>query len=106
MAPLRRTATSVARGTVRYPACSLALRNLRLRRCASLPLVVEQPVGDVVLVDVADVGHRFAANPLRGNALEVAEPDVRIEASLLRFSPELSDASRPGVRPQTSSGPC
>src|SRR6185369_11842363 len=69
----------------------------RLRRITSLLLLGEELVGDVVLEDVADVGHRLAADALRGDALDIPEPHVGIEAPLLRLRSELSDSSRPGV---------
>src|SRR6187455_334136 len=73
------------------------LANLRLRRGAALLLIGPQLVGDVVLVDVADVGDRLAADPLRGHALDVPEPDVGVEAPLLGLAPELPQPSRPAV---------
>ena len=76
---------------------SLALPDVRLRRLASIPLIGDQLVGDVVLVDVADVRDRLATDPLRGDAFDVVEPEIGIEASLLCFTPELSQASGPRV---------
>src|SRR4029079_7263558 len=81
----------------RHHCLSFALGDVRLRCFASIPLITKQLVRDVVLVDVTDVGDRLAADPLRGDALDVAEPHVGIEASLFRLGPELSDPSRPGV---------
>src|SRR6185436_8997526 len=80
-----------------HTAWSFAPGDVGLRCFASIPLIAEQLVGDVVLVDVTDVGDRFPADSLRGNALDIAEPQVRIEASLFRLGSELSDPSRPGV---------
>ena len=69
----------------------------RLRGLAPLALLREQPVGDVVLVDVADVGDRLAPDALGRDLLDVAEPDIRVEAALLRFTPQLADPARPRV---------
>src|SRR6185436_2021587 len=55
---------------------SLTLPDFRLRRRVTLALIHHQAVGDVILVDVADVGDRFAADTLRRDALDVAEPHV------------------------------
>jgi hypothetical protein len=71
------------------PACSLALPDLRLRRFTSVPLIGDKAIGDVVLVNVADVRDRFATDPLRGDAFDVVEPEIRIQASLLCFTPQL-----------------
>ena len=42
----------------------LARRDLGLRCLALLPLSHDEAVGDVVLIDVADVGYRFASDSL------------------------------------------
>ena len=86
---------------------ALLMHDLRFRRRSPLGLRVQQLVRDVVLVDVADVLHRFAADPLRGDALDVAEPDVGIEAALRRLAPQLRRCA-PARRctRRTSSGSC
>ena len=61
----------------------LALPHFRLRRFAPAPLFGDQTVGDVILVDVADVRDCFASDPLRGDAFDVVEPEIGIETSLL-----------------------
>src|SRR5688500_6839709 len=76
---------------------SLAFSKLGLRCVVLLPLSGEQPVGDVVLVDVADVGDRLPANPLRRDALDTAEPDIGIEAPLRRLAAQLPQAVGAGV---------
>src|SRR4029079_1224571 len=81
-------------------AAALSRRSERrrgLRLFASRGLRRDQLVGDVVLVDVADGGDRLAADPLRGDALDVAEPEVRVQPALLRLTPQLLDAPRAGV---------
>jgi hypothetical protein len=63
-------------------------------------------IGDscVVLVDVRDIGTGLAADSFRSDTLEVAEPHVRIEASLFHLAPKLlhgeqlsPDGSRQGL---------
>ena len=76
---------------------SLACADRRLRRFTSISLIADQAVGDVVFVDVADVRDRLETDPLRGGAFNIVEPQIGIEASLLRFTTELSQTSGPGV---------
>ena len=61
--------------------------------CGS-PALQNQAVGNVVLVDVADVGHRFLADLLGCHILHVVEPDVGVESALGGFLAKLSK-SRP-----------
>ena len=42
-------------------------------------------VGDIVLVDIAYILHRFPADSFGCNDLDVLKPDVRIKAILSRF---------------------
>src|SRR4249919_455544 len=62
-----------------------------------LDLLQRERVGDVVLVDVADVLHGLASDPLGGNPLDVVEPDVRVQPALLGFTAQLTKASGPAV---------
>ena len=48
-----------------------------------------QAIRNVVLVDVADVGHRFLADLLGRHVLDVLEPDVGIEPALGGFLAQL-----------------
>src|SRR5688572_3682811 len=56
-----------------------------------------QAVGNVVLVDVADVGHRFLADLLSRHVLHVVKPDVRIKSALRGFVAQLRDPAGAGV---------
>jgi hypothetical protein len=58
---------------------SLACDNFCLRRLALLPLIHDETVDNAVLVNVADVGDRFAADSFPGATLDTAEPKTRIE---------------------------
>jgi Ca2+:H+ antiporter len=57
----------------------------------------DQLVGNVVLVDVADVGRRLRPNLLGGDILHVVEPDVRIQPALGSFLAHLGNAARAGI---------
>src|SRR6185312_5298792 len=61
------------------------------------PGVQDQAVGDVVFVDVADVGHRLGPDLLGGKILHVIEPDVRIQSTLGGCLAQLSNAASAGV---------
>jgi hypothetical protein len=67
------------------------------RRLPLLFLFQDELVSQVVLVDVADVGHRLAADLLGGDELDVVEPDVGIRAALLRDLAQLRDAAGPAL---------
>src|SRR6188474_1038639 len=70
----------------------------RLLRLVARPrAILQQRVGNVVLVDVADVLNGFPSNAFRDHALDVAEPDVRIEATPRGLTPELAYPSRSSV---------
>ena len=56
-----------------------------------------QLVGDVVLIDVGDVGHRLRADLLGGDILHVMEPDVRIHSALGGFFAQLRYPARAGI---------
>ncbi len=45
---------------------------------ADVSPLVDDLVANVVLVDTADVGDCFAADPPRGNYLNIVEPDIRV----------------------------
>src|SRR5574341_2138065 len=60
------------------------------------PLLGDHPVSQVVLVDVRHVGHRLATDLLRGDQLDIVEPDVRIEAALGGQLAELGDPAQIG----------
>src|SRR4029453_10704547 len=76
--------------------CALALH--LLQDLLSLrPRFHEQAIGDVVLVDVADVAHRLRPNLLGGDVLHVVEPDVRIQSALGGFLAKLRDPARAGL---------
>lgn len=62
----------------------------------------DQVVGDVVLVDVGDVGHRLCADLLGGDILHVVEPDVRIQSTLGGFLAQLRNPA--GTRVVGSEG--
>jgi hypothetical protein len=51
------------------------------------PALQDEAVGNVVLVDVADVGHRFLADLLGRHILHVVKPDVGVEPALGGFLP-------------------
>jgi len=57
-------------------------------------LFLNQFVRDVVFIDVGDVGHRLFTDPFPGNDLDVIEPDVGIEPTLLSFLLKLLDTTR------------
>ena len=63
----------------------------------ALGLLDDQPVRDVVLEDVGDVGHRLAADALGRDLLDVAEPDVRVR---VRASRPPSATGEPGPAPR------
>src|SRR5688500_13618063 len=75
----------------------LPLTNRRFGRIAAPLLLLEQFVGHVVLVDVADVGDGLSTDTFRGNALHVAEPDVWIETPGRGLLAQLADTGRAGV---------
>src|SRR4051812_14164000 len=60
-------------------------------------LLRHELVGDEVLINVAHVADGLAADALGGNLLDVAEPDVPVEAALLGLVPQLSHAGGTGV---------
>src|SRR5262245_25522410 len=64
------------------PPSALRRRYLLLRLVGFGLGVEHQAVGDVVLVDIADVGRRLGANLLRDDDLDVVEPLVRVEPLL------------------------
>src|SRR5262249_10105248 len=68
-----------------------------LRLLALLQLVFDELVGDVVLVDVADIRHGLGSDLLLGDVLHVVEPHVGVEAPPGGFAAELRDTSRPRV---------
>src|SRR5262249_48079225 len=56
-----------------------------------------EPVGNVILVDIADVSRRLEADLVRDHDLHVVEPFVRIETSLLGNLPAFGDVAGPAV---------
>src|SRR4030095_10582368 len=60
-------------------------------------LALNQQIGHVILVDVADIGDRLTPDALACHAFDVVEPDVRIEPPRLRFAPQLAHAPRSRV---------
>ena len=71
------------------------------------PALQNQAVGNVVLVDVADVGHRFLADLLGRNILHVLEPDVGVESALGGFLAQLRNRGpRRRCRKRTRTAPC
>src|SRR6185295_2536450 len=83
--------------------CRYPRRAARARATVPFPapdglfVLHRERIGDVVLVDVADVLHRLAADPSRGHPLHVVEPHVGIEAARLGFPAQLADPSGPRV---------
>jgi hypothetical protein len=71
--------------------------NWRRAASASDLRVEGQLVGDVVLVDVADIRGRFDADLLGNDDLDVVEPLVGIEAAPLCFLARLGDVARAAV---------
>src|SRR5262249_47748745 len=60
-------------------------------------LLLDHLVGEVVLVDVGDVRHRFPPDLLGRDQLDVVEPDVGIQASLGRGLSQPTHPTGPGV---------
>src|SRR5262249_12425713 len=60
-------------------------------------LLLDQPVGEVVLVDVAHVLHGLAADLLRGNELDIVEPYIGIKSALFCLLAKLLNSPRPRV---------
>src|ERR1700683_5872328 len=56
-------------------------------------VVLHQSVGDVILVDIGDVLHGLAPDAIGGDALDVVEPDVGIEAERACLGAQRADAS-------------
>ena len=61
------------------------------------PGVHDQAVGDVVFIDVADIGHRLGPDLLGGKTLHIIEPDVRIQSTLGCQDTQLGNAARTGI---------
>src|ERR1700734_2009529 len=55
-------------------------------------VVLHQRVGDVILVDIGDVLHGLAPDAIGGDAFNVVEPDVGIEAERACFGAQRADA--------------
>jgi hypothetical protein len=56
--------------------------------CGS-PALQKQLVGNVILVDIADAGHRFLTDLLGCYILQVLEPDVGVQTALSWFLAQL-----------------
>src|SRR5262249_15475097 len=67
------------------------------RPAARCLLVHDELIGDVVFVDVTDVGDGFAAGLTRGDHLHVAEPFIGIEPGGRGFLPQLRHSRGSGV---------
>ena len=57
----------------------------------------DQLVGDVVLVDVADISHRLRTDFVGGYVLDVVEPDVWIQSAVAGFLAQLRNSARAGI---------
>jgi hypothetical protein len=57
----------------------------------------QQPIGDVVLADIPHAGHRLLADGAGGTFLDIVEPDIGIEAGLLRSAAEAGEVAGAGV---------
>ena len=67
----------------------------------------QQRIGHVIFVDIADVPDSFLTNYRRRTILDIAKPDVGVEAILARFVPKaFQTAPAPHCRPPASSAPC
>ena len=64
---------------------------------ARLLLFNYELVGQVVFVDIGDIGHRLPADLLGGDQLDVVEPDIGIELAFGRQLAELFDAVGPAL---------
>lgn len=62
-----------------------------------LRVLERQFVGDVVLIDAADVGCGLKTDLLSGHQFDVVKPYVRVESALLRQFAHLRDFLRPGI---------
>src|SRR5262245_4807147 len=62
-----------------------------------VPILERQRVGNVVLVDVADVLHSLAADALACDSFHVVEPDIRVQAARLCLLAQLPHPSGPAV---------
>ena len=75
-----------------------ALRSTRAPGRLALFFAIEiQPIRHVVLVDVADVLHGLPSDLLGDDLLDVVEPDVGIQSTLLGFAPQLADLPGPAL---------
>src|SRR5213596_1198488 len=61
------------------------------------PALQNQAVGNIVLVDVADVGHRFLTDLLGRYILHVLKPEVGIEPALGGLLAQLRNPARAGI---------
>lgn len=57
----------------------------------------DQPIGDVILIDIADVGYRLGANFFCRHIFDVTEPDVRVKSSLFSHGAQAGDTRRTRV---------
>src|SRR4030095_6870465 len=78
------------------PATSL-FRDFALRARARVVTLSDEPIGDVVLEDVAHILNGFATDTLRRDPFDVPEPHVGIESAPTRLPAKLPDARRSGV---------
>ena len=60
-------------------------------------LLLDHPVGQVVLVDIADVLDRLTADPFEGDDFDIIEPDVGIKGPFGGDLAQLRDPTRPRI---------
>ena len=79
----------------------LIRERLQLFRCfrlaTELRLFESQLVGDVVLVDVADIRHRLLSDVFGRNKFHIVEPDVRVKAHICCLFAQPRDTIRSGI---------
>ena len=74
-----------------------SVRLLGFEACSLFGALSNEPIRDVVLVDVAHVLNRFAADALGRDPFDVAEPYVRVQAAGGGLATELTHSTGPGV---------